>query len=63
VQGTRYQKLIYFKLYFEAFKIIIIIILLLLLLLLLLKAIPLQAWTDPEGSRRLTIPDFRTFSA
>jgi hypothetical protein len=22
------------------------------------KAIPLQAWTDPEGSRRLRLPDF-----
>jgi hypothetical protein len=24
------------------------------------KAIPLQAWTGPEGSRRLRIPDFMT---
>ena len=24
------------------------------------KAIPLQAWTSPEGSRRLRIPDFKT---
>jgi hypothetical protein len=24
------------------------------------KAIPLQAWTDPEGSRRVRIPDFKT---
>jgi hypothetical protein len=24
------------------------------------KAIPLQAWTGPEGSRRLKIPDFKT---
>jgi len=24
------------------------------------KAIPLQAWTDPESSRRLRLPDFRT---
>jgi hypothetical protein len=24
------------------------------------KAIPLQAWTFPEGSRRLRIPDFKT---
>jgi len=23
------------------------------------KAIALQAWTDPEGSRRLRIPDFK----
>jgi hypothetical protein len=23
------------------------------------KAIPLQAWTDPEGSRRLRLPDLR----
>ena len=26
------------------------------------KAIPLQAWTSPEGSRRLRLPDFKTFS-
>jgi hypothetical protein len=24
------------------------------------KAIPLQAWTGPEGSRRLTLPDLKT---
>jgi len=24
------------------------------------KAIPLRAWTGPEGSRRLRIPDFKT---
>jgi hypothetical protein len=24
------------------------------------KAVPLQAWTGPEGSRRLRLPDFRT---
>jgi len=24
------------------------------------KAIPLQAWTGPEDSRRLTLPDFKT---
>jgi len=24
------------------------------------KAIPLQVWTDPEGSRRLRLPDFKT---
>jgi len=23
------------------------------------KAIPIQAWTDPEGSRRLRISDFK----
>jgi len=23
------------------------------------KTIPLQAWTDPEGSRRLRLPDFK----
>jgi len=23
-------------------------------------AIPLQAWTGPEGSRRLRLPDFKT---
>ena len=24
------------------------------------KAIPLQSWTDPEGSRNLRLPDFKT---
>jgi len=24
------------------------------------KAMPLQAWTGPEGSRRLRLPDFET---
>jgi hypothetical protein len=24
------------------------------------KAVPLQAWTGPEGSRRLRLPDFST---
>jgi len=24
------------------------------------KAIPLQVWTVPEGSRRLRLPDFKT---
>jgi len=24
------------------------------------KAIPLKAWTGPEGSRRLKFPDFKT---
>jgi len=24
------------------------------------KAIPLQAWTGPEGSRRMRLPDFKT---
>jgi len=24
------------------------------------QAIPLQAWTGPEGSRRLRLPDFKT---
>jgi len=24
------------------------------------KAIPSQAWTRPEGSRRLRLPDFKT---
>jgi len=26
------------------------------------KTIPLQAWTGPEGSRRLRLPDFKTVS-
>jgi len=25
------------------------------------KAMPLQAWTGPEGSRRFVLPDFKTF--
>ena len=25
------------------------------------KAIPLQAWTDPEGSKSLRLPAFKTF--
>jgi hypothetical protein len=24
------------------------------------KAVPLQAWRDPEDSRRLRLPDFKT---
>jgi hypothetical protein len=24
------------------------------------KAVPLQAWTGPDGSRRLRFPDFKT---
>jgi hypothetical protein len=24
------------------------------------KAIPIQAWTGPEGSRKLRLPDFKT---
>jgi hypothetical protein len=24
------------------------------------KAVPLQAWSDPEGSRKLRFPDFMT---
>jgi len=24
------------------------------------KAIPLKAWTGPEGSRRMRLPDFKT---
>jgi hypothetical protein len=28
--------------------------------ILLVKAIPLQAWRGPEGSRRLRVPDFKT---
>jgi hypothetical protein len=27
-----------------------------------IKAIPLQAWTGPEGSRRPKLPDFKTIS-
>jgi hypothetical protein len=27
------------------------------------KAIPLQAWTGPEGSRRLRLPDLKTVVA
>jgi len=27
------------------------------------KAIPLQAWTGPEGSRTMGLPDFMTIGA
>ena len=27
------------------------------------KAVPVQPWTDPEGSSRLRLPDFKTFVA
>jgi len=27
------------------------------------KAIPLQAWRGPEGSRRLRLPDFKTIGS
>jgi len=26
------------------------------------KAVPIQAWTDPEGSRNLRFPDFMTMA-
>jgi len=26
------------------------------------RTIPLQAWTDPEDSRKLRLPDFKTVS-
>jgi hypothetical protein len=26
------------------------------------KAIPLQAWTGPQGSRRVRLPDFKTIN-
>jgi hypothetical protein len=32
----------------------------LLTILVKVKVIPLQAWTGPEGSRRLSLPDFKT---
>jgi len=25
------------------------------------KAIPIQTWTGPEGSRRMKYPDFKTY--
>ena len=25
------------------------------------NSVPLQIWTGPEGSRRLRLPDFKTF--
>jgi len=28
----------------------------------MVKAVPLQVWTVPEGSRRLRLPDFKTIS-
>jgi len=29
----------------------------------IVKAIPLQAWTGPEGSRRLRLPDIKTIGS
>ena len=29
----------------------------------LAKAVPVQAWTGPEGSKRLTLSDFKTLSS
>jgi len=29
-------------------------------IVLICKAIPLQAWAGPEGSRRMRLPDFKT---
>ena len=26
------------------------------------KGIPLQAWTDPEGAKSVSLPDFKTIS-
>jgi len=58
--------------YFMIYVVMVIVLVLLLLLLLLLvvvsaaaaigKAIPLQAWKGPDGSRRLRLPDFKTIS-
>ena len=42
----------------EEFKIIIIIIII--IIIKQNKTIPLQAWTGPEGSRRLRLPDYKT---
>jgi len=45
--------------------VVVVVVLLLLLVVVALvkgkgKAIPLQAWTGPEGSRRLRLPDIKT---
>jgi len=31
-------------------------------MILKVKAIPLQAWSDPEGSRKLRFPDYMTMA-
>jgi len=30
------------------------------MIIIIIKEIPLQAWTGPEGSRRLRLPDLKT---
>jgi len=46
--------------YYITLLYIVYLSLLLLLLLLLLKAVPLQTWSGPEGSRKLRFPDYVT---
>jgi len=46
-------------------QLLVVAVMLMLLLLMMIvkgKAIPLQVWTGLEGSRRLTLPDFKTIS-
>ena len=38
----------------------LVIIIIIIIIKVKCKAITLQAWTDPEGSRRLRLPDFKT---
>ena len=58
IVGTSTQKKVLERLWLRI--ILTYILLLLLLLLILYKAVPLQAWSDPEGSSKLRFPNFMT---
>ena len=39
---------------------IILIVIIIIIIIIIGKAVPLQAWSGPEGSRKLRFPDFVT---
>jgi len=36
------------------------LLIVIIIIIIIVKAIPLQAWTGPVGSRRVRLPDFKT---
>jgi hypothetical protein len=36
------------------------LIIIIIIIIIIIKAIPVETWTGPEGSRRLRLPDFKT---
>jgi len=40
--------------------VLVVVVVVVIVILVKGKAIPLQVWTGPEGSRRLRFPDFKT---